>query len=429
MLIFKCPDCDDSTMGFNEATEIWACDECDHNIDAAEATTLFESGELIGLVESDDEDDDDDKDDKKDKKPAFGKKKDDDSDDKDDDKDDDDKDMKKEESFNGFDNQDTWTVNLVVQNEYKVQKKALATIREADEADQDEKLQAYVENTVAKDDHYMDILEDIDFDTVAWNEIVESLEEAASELDQITTDLENALGVNEDMSEEDRTVITTVFESALTVKYNELKNNLEEKHAVDLEDATQANFKQLTLEMSGYLDEAIAEWMEENKLVIEHAIQTEMTNSFMEGLQGLLSTHYIDVPEDRFDVLEDMAEKVEELDNKLSDANEANEALQTKLDEAKKAEILNSLSEELTDTQVEKLEELAGSLDYESEDQFKTALTTLKESFLSPKLKKENGDVIVIDESAQDLKETNDDEKAVISNPAIAAAVRGLNRS
>ena len=416
MLIFKCPTCEDSPMAFNEADNQWVCseEECQHQLEADEADELFESGELIAFVEeyndldeADDEDDDDD-----------------DMDD-DDDSDDDSDDDGENESFNGFENRDTWMVNLVVQNEYKVQKGALAAIREAEEDARDDAMKTYVSENVTTNEDYADIFANVDEEKVAWNEIVDSVMESAKEFDEVRADLESALGVNEEISEEDNAAIVNVFESALIVKYNELKANLEEKFENDLVEAEEEITQRLTEEMSGYLDEVIKEWLEENKLAIEQGIRTEMTESFMDGLAELFKNHYIEVPEDRFDILESMSDKIEKMDEELSEANSREAALQKQLNEVSKEAIINKLSEGLTDTQVEKLDELAGSLDYESAEKFEESLQSLKESFLkTPKAKKE-GDVVTTNETLNE----DDDEKEVDFNDPIARAVHGLRKT
>ena len=431
MLIFKCPTCDDSPMGFNEAEQTWICSdgECQHELSAEETTTMFEAGELIAFVEDDiDEEFDTDLDEGE--KPDFGKKKkddDDDSDDDSDDDDDDDDDDEKDESFNGFENKDTWTVNLIVQNEYMVQKGALAAVSSAKEDSKDDALKTFIEKKVAKNDEYSEILDSVDLDEVNWTEIVDSVVEGAAEFEQIRADLKDALGVNEAISEEENDAIVTVFESALTVKYNELKANLEEKFENDLAEAQSEIDEALKQEMSGYLDEVVEEWMSENKLAIEQGIRTEKTEKFLEGLAELFSNHYIEVPEDRFDIIEDMSDKLEQQDEELSASKAREAALQENLDKANKVAIINKLSEGLTDTQVEKLEELAGSIDYESEETFEGSLQTLKESFLKTPKNKKDGDVVTVDES---LNEDDDvPEKTVDLNDPIARAAHGLRRT
>lgn len=419
MLIFKCPECEDSLMGFNEAEKTWVCSEseCQHELQEEEAQTLFEAGDLLAYVESDDEEElfeeEDEKDDDDDSKDS----------DKDDEKDDDDDDDSKDESFNGFANKDTWMVNLVVQNEYKVHKGAIAAITEADDAEK--ALQKFVEKTIAKDEAYSDILEGIDYEDISWDEIVESLNDAKAELSAIAEDLVTALGMNEGISEDDRNNVMLVFESALTVKLNELKANLEEKFEVDLEEAKDENFKKLTVEMSGYFDEIVEEWMEENKIAIEHGIRTEMTEQFMEGMRDLFSNFYMDIPEERFDILQDMSDKIEKMDEDLSESKAREAALQEQLNEKSKETIINKLSEDMTDTQVEKLGELAGSIDYESEAQFESELNTLKESFLTKATNRKDGDTVITEEVEGSPEQ---DEKKVDLNDPIALAARGMRR-
>lgn len=418
MLIFKCPECEDSLMGFNEADETWVCSEkdCQHEISEEEANSLFESGDLVGYVETEDEDlfeEEEEDDDEEDDDMEDGD---------DDEEEDDEEDDSKDESFNGFENRDTWAVNLVIQNEYKINKSALATISEENA---EEALKKFVEEKVAGDKAFEGVFESVDLESVNWEELVGSLKESKEEFDTIRADLEDALGVNEDVSEDDRKAITTVFESALMVRYNELKSSLEEKFSVELDEAKEAIHSELVSQMSGYLEEAVDEWLEENKLAVQHGIQIEMNQKFMDGMRDLFENFYIDVPEERYDVLEDLSDKIEQIEEELSTAKASEAAIQEKLNEANAKLIVNKLSEDLTDTQAEKLEELAGSLDYESEEQFESALGTLKESFLKTPKNRKDGDTIVIEE---DLNEDDDSEKKVVRNDPIALAARGLRR-
>lgn len=393
MLIFKCPECEDSTMGFNESEHSWVCSdqECQHELSEEEADTLFESGDLVALVESAKKESEDEYDDE-------------DEDEMDDEEDDDEEDM--EEGFNGFANRETWMTNLVINNEYALMKKAIEAIAESEDAQAS--MIAFAKKELFTNENFTSLMEDYDVDNIEWDEIVEGLKDTLAEMAEIRSDLEGALSVDEALNEEEKAGIVTVFEAALTVRYNELKNNLEEKYAVELEEASQANKEYLTKEMSEYLDIAIAEWKEENALALEHACRTQMTESFMDGLKVLFEKHYIDVPEGRYDVLEDMADKIEEMESQIAESKAEKAELQKQLDESKKEAIIVEMREGLADTQVEKLSELAGSVNYESEEQFKSELTRLKESFLkAPKNRKEGDTVITETIESDDAKKTN----------------------
>ena len=330
MLIFKCPKCEDSLMGFNEADNSWICTagECQHEMAAEEADALFEAGELLGVVESNSEDvseeedaDDEDEDDD----PVEEQEEEDDEGDEEEEEEDD-----MEESFHGFSNADTWALNLLVQNEYKVYKGAANVI--ADSEDSEKALKSFVTKSVLKNKDYADVLEMIDPKKVVWGEIVTSVNEAAKEFADIRGDLEKALSQNEDLNESERKNVALVFESALAVKYNDMKAKLEEKFQVDLDKKVEETAAKLTEEMSGYLDEVVQEWMEDNKLAIQNGIQLEKNHLFMDGLRDLFEKHYIDVPEERFDILEDMSDKIEQMDEQLSDAKAHEAELQEKLD-------------------------------------------------------------------------------------------------
>ena len=137
--------------------------------------------------------------------------------------------------------------------------------------------------------------------------------------------------------------------------------------------------------VDSYLEYVSDEWFEENALAIENGLKTEMTESFLTGMKGLFEEHYVTIPEDKYDVLESMVEKLDDMETKLNEQIEKNISLNGRLAEATAGGILDQVSEGLAVTQKEKLASLSESVEFESEDQYREKLETLKESYFSGK--------------------------------------------
>ena len=228
-----------------------------------------------------------------------------------------------------------------------------------------------------------------------------STEEEVLEEDQIETETEevvaevaqaeeydveedvNALLGGEELSEEFREKAKTIFEAALNSKVKEIQESLETQYAEKLAEEAEALKGQLQERVDAYLEYVAQEWMSENQLAIEHGLQTEMTESFLAGMKGLFEEHYVTIPEDKYDVLESMVEKLDDMETKLNEQIEKNISLNSRLAESVADGILDSVSEGLASTQKEKLASLAESVEFESEEEYREKLETLKESYFS----------------------------------------------
>jgi len=208
-----------------------------------------------------------------------------------------------------------------------------------------------------------------------------------------------ALLDGEELSEEFQKKAATIFEAAVNAKIQELSESIKEKNKVSLSEARTEIQEEMESKIDDYLDYVVTEWMEENKLAIENGARTEITESFIDGLQDLFSESFIDVPEERFDVVTDLAEKVEELEAKLDEKVESEIDTKKKLDEALAVMIFSEVSKDLADTEVEKLKELAEGVEFSDVESFQEKLETLKESYF----KKED-----------DTKETSLEEALII---------------
>ena len=222
--------------------------------------------------------------------------------------------------------------------------------------------------------------EEIDDEDLIEEEQEEVVEEEATEEYDIEEDV-NALLGGEELSEEFKEKARVVFESALMAKVNEIKEALEveyqEKIAEEVEEIKEA----LEERVDSYLEYVADEWFTENQLAVEYGLKTEMTESFLEGMKGLFEAHYVQIPEDKYDVLESMVEKLDEMEEKLNEQIERNISLNKRLAESVADGIFDEISEGLALSQKDKLASLAESVEFESEEQYREKLETLREAY------------------------------------------------
>ena len=218
-------------------------------------------------------------------------------------------------------------------------------------------------------------------------EEVVSEEEVVAEYD-IEEDV-NALLAGEELSEEFQEKARTIFESAINSKVATIKEELEaqyeEKFVSELAEAIVETKEELTTRVDSYLEYVAEEWFTENQLAIETALKTEMTESFITGMKDLFEAHYVNIPDEKYDVLESMVEKLDDMETKLNEQIEKNVSLNARLSESVADGILAQVSEGLAQTQKEKLASLSESVEFESEEQYREKLETLKESYFASK--------------------------------------------
>ena len=209
-------------------------------------------------------------------------------------------------------------------------------------------------------------------------EIVEEEEEAID----VETDIQ-ALLEGEELSEDFTNKARTIFEAALGAKVKEIQEALEAQYAAAVAEATEELKGSLQERVDSYLEYVAQEWMVENELAVEQGLKTEMTESFLSGMKGLFEEHYVTIPEDKYDVLESMVDKLDEMETKLNEQIDKNITLNKRLAESSAQGILDQVSDGLADTQKEKLASLAESVEFESEQEYREKLETLKESYFS----------------------------------------------
>jgi len=212
----------------------------------------------------------------------------------------------------------------------------------------------------------------------------EPVAEETVEEEKIEVNIEddvNALLGGEELSEEFREKAKVVFEAALNSKVSEIQEKLEEEYQEKISEAKAEMKTSLTERVDSYLEYVSEEWMTENQLAIEHGLKTEMTESFLTGMKSLFEEHYVTIPDDKYDVLESMVEKLDDMETKLNEQTKKNITLNKRLGESVADGILGQVSEGLAETQKEKLASLSESVEFESEEEYREKLETLKESY------------------------------------------------
>ena len=205
-------------------------------------------------------------------------------------------------------------------------------------------------------------------------------EEVVEEEFSIEEDV-NALIEGEDLSEEFKEKAKTIFEAAIVSRVNQVKEEIESIYEERLAEEVQEIAEALSERVDSYLEYVADEWFTENSLSIEKGLKEELTESFMTGLKGLFEEHYVSIPEDKYDVLESMVDKLDEMETKLNEQIEKNVSLNKRLAESVANGIFDEISEGLADTQKDKLASLSESVEFESEEEYREKLETLREAY------------------------------------------------
>jgi len=190
-----------------------------------------------------------------------------------------------------------------------------------------------------------------------------------------------ALLEGEELSEEFQEKARTIFEAAIKTKVSEIKENLETAYEQALVEEVQNIKEALEDRIDGYLEYVADEWIQENALQVEQGLKTEMTESFLEGMKTLFEEHYVTIPEDRYDVLESMVDKLDEMESKLNEQIDRNVALNRRLAESTSDVIFAEVAEGLAETQKDKFASLAENVEFESEANYREKLVTLRGSY------------------------------------------------
>ena len=224
------------------------------------------------------------------------------------------------------------------------------------------------------------------------------------------------------ISEDFKSKAATIFEARVTDRVQQIEESIESKYAGMLEEAVQAIQADLTEKVDDYLNYVVEQWMEENQIAIESSLRSEITEDFISGLRGLFAEHYIDVPEDKVDLVDELAGQVEDLETKLNEEIQRGIEAKKALVESVKKEITHEVCEGLTDTQVEKIKSLAESVEFSTEDEYKSKLETIRENYFPSGVKK-------ADEKQLHEEIETDETKAVATDAFVAAVSKAITRT
>jgi hypothetical protein len=273
-----------------------------------------------------------------------------------------------------------------------------------EEVEISEELDQFIDALVAEGYSEEQIAQAIEENFEILEEDVEEIEEDFEDvLEDYEVDMQEAmeaLFAGEELSEEFKVKAATIFEAAVKVKLAEELAVLEDAYAATLSEEVSKLEEGLTSNVDDYLNYVVEQWTSDNEIAIEAGLRTELTEDFISGLRNLFTEHYIDIPEDKINVLEEMGNQVEELTDKLNEEIERNVALNKMLNESKTNEVLTFACEGLTDTQANKLKTLAEGIEYSDANEYAQKLNILKENYFSTSVK--SGNVLDSVESVSD---------------------------
>jgi hypothetical protein len=233
----------------------------------------------------------------------------------------------------------------------------------------------------------------------------------------------DALLSGENLSEEFVSKATTIFEAAVIARAEEVIEEAQELMMQQFEEAVEEVKEDLASKIDDYLNYMVEEWIKENEVAINKGLRAEIVEDFITGLKGLFEEHYIDIPEDKVNVVEELTDKVTDLEDALNEQIATAIELKKELNEHKKTEAIYTACEGLTQTQVEKMKSLAEGVEFTTEDEFGTKLSTLKESYFK-------SDVKVADQSALDEVLIEEEEKKSTSgDPMMDQYVKSISKT
>jgi hypothetical protein len=238
-------------------------------------------------------------------------------------------------------------------------------------------------------------------------------EEETNEEETISEDINDIFNSEENLSEEFKQKVSVIFEARVADKFNSLKEELENSYATQLQEAIESINNDLTDKVNDYLDYVVEQWMEENQVAIESGLRSELVEDFIGGLRNLFAEHYIDVPEEKVDLVDELATQVESLEAKLDEEIQRGMEYKKQLVESKKAEVLYTVCDGLTDVQAEKIRSLAESVEFSTEEEYKENLETIRENYFPSGIKKAT--------EASLNEQVEDEGKQVIADPVMKA--------
>ena len=209
---------------------------------------------------------------------------------------------------------------------------------------------------------------------------IKEIKKVSAEDVNVAEDVE-AMFAGEDLSEDFTSKATTIFEAAVVSKVNEILETVTIDLEAELEAEKEEIVESMTSRLDDYMEYVVEQWMEENQLAVEQGIKSEIVENFMVGLRNLFAESYIDIPEDKVDLVDELAAKVAELEESVNEEVEKNIATRKELAEAKKSVVLRDVTEGLTESQVVKMQSLAEGVEFNSAEDYAKKLETIKENY------------------------------------------------
>jgi hypothetical protein len=225
------------------------------------------------------------------------------------------------------------------------------------------------------------------------------------------------------ISEEFKSKVSTIFEARFADRVAQIQEETEAKYADMLSEAVDQIKSDLTTKVDDYLNYVVEQWLADNEIAIESGLRSELTEEFIAGLRNLFAEHYIDVPAEKVDLVDELAGKVDELESKLNEEIERGIGFAKALVESRKNEITREVTEGLTTTQAEKVKQLAESVEFSTEEEYKEKLETIRENYFPSGVKKAD------EEQLHEKVEDAEGEKKVIADPFVAAVSQAISKT
>ena len=235
-------------------------------------------------------------------------------------------------------------------------------------------------------------------------------------------DVDSLFADDTTISEDFKSKISTIFEARVTDRVSQIQEEIESKYADMLEEAITSVRNDLTEKVDDYLSYVVEQWMADNEIAIESGLRSELTDDFIAGLRNLFAEHYIDVPAEKVDLVDELAGQVEELEAKLNEEIERGVEFKKALVESRKNEVTREVCEGLMSTQVEKIKSLAESVEFSTEDEYKNKLETIRENYFPSGTKR--ADENQLHEELGDVE-----DKKVSSDPFVNAVAQAISKT
>ena len=278
-----------------------------------------------------------------------------------------------------------------------------------------------VEGEVVEEEETTASSEDVVSEEETSEEEVVSEEEQAPEAEYNVEEDVEALLAGEELSEDFQEKARTIFETAIKAKVATVQEELKAQYDATLEEEVSAIKEELTDRVDAYLEYVAAEWMTENTLAVESGLKSEMTESFLTGMKSLFEEHYVTIPEEKYDVLSTMVEKLDEMEDKLNEQIKSNIALNQRLAESVADVIFSEVCEGLALSQKDKLASLAENVEFDSEDTYREKLVTLRKSYFPENAGSQR-------DNSENISESSDVQETTFTSPLMESYLTTLSK-